>query len=151
MTKVRAARPSSARGWRSCFGASRRETSAASSCTDIDADAGSLAGLQVNMLATFAEWEREIIRERIADGRGAIRARGERSAGRVPFGYRTDPATKQLVVDKGIATTGGLLTCGACGKVMSPAMSEAMTSKLVMRLQRKPNAVSRYYRCRTNG
>jgi DNA invertase Pin-like site-specific DNA recombinase len=33
------------------------------------------------MLATFAEWEREIIRERIADTRGAIKARGERSAG----------------------------------------------------------------------
>ncbi len=72
---------------------------------NIDADAGSLAGFQVNMLATFAEWEREIIRERIADTRGAIRARGERSAGRVPFGYRTDRATKQLVVDEGIATT----------------------------------------------
>jgi DNA invertase Pin-like site-specific DNA recombinase len=43
---------------------------------NIDADAGSLAGLQVNMLATFAEWEREIIRERIADQRGAIKARG---------------------------------------------------------------------------
>jgi hypothetical protein len=45
----------------------------------------------------------------------------------------------------------GLLTCGACGKVMSPAMSEALTSKLAMRLQRKPNAVPRYYRCRTDG
>jgi len=35
--------------------------------------------------------------------------------------------------------------------VMSPAMSVALTSKLVMRLQRKPNAVPRFYRCRTNG
>lgn len=221
---------------------------------NIDADAGSLAGLQVNMLATFAEWEREIIRERIADQRGAIKARGERSAGRVPLGYRTDRVTKQLMTDEGDAaivrwffseaakgtTTSdlvakanrkklagkqwtsraalrlltnptyagrrpdgaqgmhepivapalfervqtivegrrtrtptqrsergadedtairqfdpfrlrGLLTCGACGKVMSPALSEALTSKLVMRLQRKPNAVPRYYRCRTNG
>jgi DNA invertase Pin-like site-specific DNA recombinase len=31
--------------------------------------------------ARLAEWEREIIRERIADQRGAIKARGERSAG----------------------------------------------------------------------
>jgi DNA invertase Pin-like site-specific DNA recombinase len=221
---------------------------------NIDADAGSLAGLQVNLLATFAEWEREIIRERIADQRGAIKARGQRSAGRVPFGYRTDRLTKQLMIDetaavtvrwffeeasKGTSTSDlvakanrkklagkqwtsrtalrrltnptyagrrpdgepgmhapivapelfervqmlvqgrrmrtptkrsergtdeqtaieqldpfrlrGLLTCGACGKVMSPAMSEALTSKLAMRLQRKPNAVPRYYRCRTNG
>lgn len=221
---------------------------------NIDADAGSLAGLQVNMLATFAEWEREIIRDRIADQRGAIKARGERSAGRVPLGYRTDRLTKQLMIDEKAAVTvrwffdeaakgtttsdlvakankkqlagkqwtsrtalrlltnptyagrrpdgapgmhepivapdsfervqmlvqgrrtrtptkrgergtdeqtaieqldpfrlRGLLTCGACGKVMSPAMSEALTSKLAMRLQRKPNAVPRYYRCRTNG
>ncbi len=66
---------------------------------NIDADAGSLAGLQVNMLATFAEWEREIICKRIADMGGTIKARGERSAGRVPLGYRTDPA-KQLVIDE---------------------------------------------------
>jgi DNA invertase Pin-like site-specific DNA recombinase len=221
---------------------------------NIDADAGSLAGLQVNMLATFAEWEREIIRERIADTRGAIKARGERSAGRVPLGYRTDRLTKQLVIDERAAvavrwffdeaangtttndlvakankkklagkqwtartvlrlltnptyagrrpdgapgahapivapelfervhaliegrrtrtptkrnaresgealelerfapfTLRGLLTCRSCGKVMSPAMSEALSSKLVMRLQRKPNAVPRYYRCRTSG
>ncbi|MBX3130290.1 MAG: recombinase family protein [Polyangiaceae bacterium] len=72
---------------------------------NIDADAGSLAGLQVNMLATFAEWEREIIRERIADQRGAIKARGERSAGRVPLGYRTDRLTKQLVIDDRAAVT----------------------------------------------
>jgi DNA invertase Pin-like site-specific DNA recombinase len=57
--------------------------------SNIDAHAGSLAGLQVNMLATFAECEREIIRERIADMRGTIKARGERSAGRVPSAVET--------------------------------------------------------------
>lgn len=72
---------------------------------NIHADAGSLAGLQVNMLATFAEWEREIIGERIADMRGTIKAGGERSAGRVPLGYHTDPATKQLVIDEKPAAT----------------------------------------------
>lgn len=220
----------------------------------IDADAGSLAGLQVNMLATFAEWEREIIRERIADQRGAIKARGERSAGRVPLGYRTDRLTKQLVIDERAAvavrwffdetargtktnelvakankkkladkkwtsrtvlrlltnptyagrrpdgapgmhepmiapelfervqtliegrrtrtptkrsvrksgeaielerfdpfTLRGLLTCGTCGKVMSPAMSEAVTSKVLKALEKNPAKVPRYYRCRTNG
>lgn len=54
------------------------------------------------MLATFAEWEREIIRERIAERRDTIKARGERSAGRVPLGYRTDRLTKQLVIDEGL-------------------------------------------------
>jgi DNA invertase Pin-like site-specific DNA recombinase len=221
---------------------------------NIDADAGSLAGLQVNMLATLAEWEREIIRERIADMRGTIKARGERSAGRVPLGYRTDPATKQLVIDEGAAAAvrwffseaakgttpndlvkkanrknlakkswssravlrlltnqtyaghrpdgapgrhapivsaelfskvqalidgrrtraptkpgerdaeeqkalelfnpfllRGLITCGTCTRTMSPSMSEALTLKLVKRLRRNPNAVPRFYRCRTAG
>ena len=221
---------------------------------NIDADAGSLAGLQVNMLAAFAEWERDIIRERIAEMRGAIRTPGERSAGRVPLGYRTDPDTKQLVIEaklaavvrwffeqaaKGTTTNDlvtrankkklagrkwssrsvlrlltnqtyagrrpdgapgrhtpivsaepffkvqalidgrrtreptkaserdadeqkvieqfnpfvlrGLITCGTCEKTMSPSMSEAMTLKLVKRLLKKPNAVPRFYRCRTAG
>jgi hypothetical protein len=39
----------------------------------------------------------------------------------------------------------GLLTYGACGKVMSPAMSDALTSKLAIRLQRQPNAVPRVF------
>lgn len=221
---------------------------------NIDADAGSFAGLQVNLLATFAEWEREIIRERIADMRGAIKARGDRSAGRVPFGFRTDPSTKQLLMDEGAAaavrwffteaakgtttselvakankkkladkqrssrsvlrlltnqtyagrrpdgapgahgsliapelfervqaiiegrrtrkptkpsersaeesrdleqfdsfTLRGLLTCGACGKAMSPATSRALTPRLLKALTTTPNTVPRYYRCRTDG
>lgn len=221
---------------------------------NIDADAGSLAGLQVNLLAVFAEWEREIIRERIADTRGAIHARGERSAGRVPFGYRSDRFTKQLVVDevtavdvrwlfdeaaKGTTTNDlvakankkklaekiwssrsvlklltnhtyagrrpdgapgshkpivaseqfdrvqsliegrrtrmptkrggrapeeelelervdpftlrGLITCGACSKLMAPAMSTALTPRVLKALAKNPATVPRYYRCRTHG
>ena len=34
---------------------------------------------------------------------------------------------------------------------MTPSMSEAITPKLVKRFQRKPNAVPRFYRCRTAG
>lgn len=45
----------------------------------------------------------------------------------------------------------GLITCGTCEKTMSPSMSEAMTLKLLKRLRRKPNAVPRFYRCRTVG
>ncbi len=64
----------------------------------IDAEAGSLARLKMNMLATFAELERDLIAERLADARAARKARGERAAGRIPLGYSTNPRTKQLVI-----------------------------------------------------
>lgn len=56
-----------------------------------------MRGLMNNVLAAFGEFERELIGERLRDARAAKRARGLRSAGRVPFGYRSDPATRQLV------------------------------------------------------
>ena len=52
--------------------------------------------LVLNMLASFAELEREMIGERLRDARASRRAHGLRSAGRVPFGYFVDPATRQL-------------------------------------------------------
>lgn len=54
--------------------------------------------LLLNLLATFAEFEREIIGERLRDARAALRSRGIRNAGRVPFGYSADPLSHQLVV-----------------------------------------------------
>ena len=51
-----------------------------------------------NIMASFAEFEREIISDRVRDAHAAHRLRGLRSAGRVPFGYRADPETHQLVV-----------------------------------------------------
>jgi DNA invertase Pin-like site-specific DNA recombinase len=71
----------------------------------IDAEAGSLARLQMNMLATFAELERDLISERLADARAARKARGQRSAGRVPLGYATNPRSKQLVIAEEEAKT----------------------------------------------
>jgi site-specific DNA recombinase len=53
----------------------------------------------LNMMASFAEFERDMIRSRLADARAAIRSRGRRLAGAVPFGYDADPRTKQLVVN----------------------------------------------------
>lgn len=98
---------------------------------NIDADAGSLAGLQVNMLATFAEWERENIRERIADTRGAIKARGESSAGRVPLGYRTDRLTKQLVIDeRGAVTVRWVFDEAANGTTTNELVAKANKKKL---------------------
>lgn len=58
---------------------------------------GSFARLQLSMLGTFAEFEHAMISERLTDARRARRERGLRSAGRLPFGYRSDPETKQLV------------------------------------------------------
>lgn len=101
---------------------------------NIDAVAGSLAGLQVNLLATFAEWERDIIRERIADMRGAIKARGERSAGRVPLGYRTEGANKQLVIeDKDAVVVRWFFTEAAKGTTTSALVAKADKKKLADR------------------
>ncbi len=44
--------------------------------------------------------ERELIGERLADAWRSCDARGERSSGRVPLGYASDPRTKQLVIDR---------------------------------------------------
>lgn len=71
----------------------------------VHADGGTLARLQMNVLATFAELERDMIADRLADARAARNARGERSAGRVPLGYTPDPRTKQLVVAETEAAT----------------------------------------------
>ncbi len=53
----------------------------------------------LNMMASFAEFERDIIRSRLADTRAALKSRGRRLAGAVPYGYDADPRTKQLVVN----------------------------------------------------
>jgi DNA invertase Pin-like site-specific DNA recombinase len=50
-----------------------------------------------NLLSSFAEFERDMTTCRIADTRAGLVARGRRIAGRIPFGYSTDPKTKQLV------------------------------------------------------
>jgi DNA invertase Pin-like site-specific DNA recombinase len=64
---------------------------------------GPLAELVNNVVASLAEFERDIIRERLREAKGRARARGRRAAGRVPLGYRADPNTRQLVVDEDYA------------------------------------------------
>ncbi len=59
-----------------------------------------ISRFQLDLLATFAEFEREVIIERLRDAHAAYRARGQRSAGAVPFGYEADARTKQLVPDE---------------------------------------------------
>ena len=51
----------------------------------------------LNILASFAEFEREMIAARIADTRAQLKQRHLRFAGGVPFGYDADRRSKQLV------------------------------------------------------
>ena len=55
----------------------------------------------LNILASFAEFERQMISGRIAESRARLKARGMRIAGAVPFGYDAYPRTKQLVPNIG--------------------------------------------------
>ena len=52
----------------------------------------------LNVLASFAEFERDLAASRIAEARDHDKAHGRRIAGAVPFGYAADRHTKQLVV-----------------------------------------------------
>jgi site-specific DNA recombinase len=54
--------------------------------------------LMLSVLASFAEFERDLAASRIAEGRAHLKAHGRRIAGAVPFGYAADRHTKQLVV-----------------------------------------------------
>jgi len=51
----------------------------------------------LNIMASFAEFERELIAARISDSRARLRAHHLRFAGGIPFGYEPDSLTKQLV------------------------------------------------------
>lgn len=50
------------------------------------------------MLALMAEFERDRLRERLADGRRGKRAKGGHIGGRAPFGYRVEGAGKQAAL-----------------------------------------------------
>ncbi|HUK17492.1 MAG TPA: recombinase family protein [Bryobacteraceae bacterium] len=60
---------------------------------------GAAGSLVLNLLSSFAEFEREMILSRIEDTRARLIAHHRRIAGRTPFGYVADPRTKQLVPD----------------------------------------------------
>jgi site-specific DNA recombinase len=65
---------------------------------------GAFETLVLNMLSSFAEFERDMTASRIADRRSGLVARGRRIAGVVPFGYSSDPRTKQLIPIESEAT-----------------------------------------------
>ena len=54
--------------------------------------------LMLNVLLSFAQFEREIISERTRDKMRAARRRGKRLGGTPVLGYDVDPQTHQLVV-----------------------------------------------------
>lgn len=53
-----------------------------------------------HMLAAFAEFERDMFASRVAESRSYLKRHGRRLAGKVPYGYAADPATKQLVENR---------------------------------------------------
>jgi site-specific DNA recombinase len=54
--------------------------------------------MMLNVMASSAEFERDMTASRIAEARACLKGNGRRVAGAVPFGYAADSRTKQLVV-----------------------------------------------------
>lgn len=59
----------------------------------------SMGRLTLNILLSFAQFEREVIGERIRDKIAAEKQRGRWLGGRVPLGYTVDKDKRRLVVD----------------------------------------------------
>lgn len=59
----------------------------------------SMGRLTLNILLSFAQFEREIISERTKDKMGAARKRGQWLGGRPPFGYARDKNEKKLIIN----------------------------------------------------
>ena len=59
----------------------------------------SMGKLTLNILLSFAQFEREIISERTRDKIAATRRKGKWSGGRPILGYDVDPATNKLIIN----------------------------------------------------
>jgi len=82
--------------------------------------------LLLNVMATFAEFERDMIRSRLADTRAALKRHGRRLAGPPPYGYDIDPRTKQLVVNAAEARrVKAMFQAAANGKLPSGIAADA--------------------------
>lgn len=60
----------------------------------------SMGRLTLNILLSFAQFEREVIGERIRDKIGAAKRRGKWTGGLPPLGYDVDPMGRKIVVNK---------------------------------------------------
>ena len=69
----------------------------------------------LNIMASFAEFEREIIAARIAESRAQLEARHLRFAGGVPFGYDSNRRTRQLVPNEETAVIRWMFAEAAAG------------------------------------
>lgn len=65
----------------------------------------SMGRLTLNILLSFAQFEREIISERTKDKMAAARKRGQWLGGRPPFGYDLDKNTRKLIINQKEAAT----------------------------------------------
>jgi hypothetical protein len=88
--------------------------------------------LTLNILLSFAQFEREVIGERVRDKIAASRARGMWMGGPVPLGYRVE--NRKLVVDEAGATTvrrvfEGFAEIGSATKLLPVLHAEGMVTK----------------------
>ncbi len=80
----------------------------------------------LNILASFAEFEREMIATRIAESREQLKARHLRIGGGVPFGYDSNRRTRQLVPnEEETAIVRWMFAEAAAGKKPSQIAEEA--------------------------
>ena len=59
----------------------------------------------LNILMTFAQFEREILTERVRDKVSAAKKRGKHCGGYPVLGYDSDPITKKLHINEAEAET----------------------------------------------
>jgi DNA invertase Pin-like site-specific DNA recombinase len=92
----------------------------------------SMGRLTLNMLLSFAQYERELIGERVRDKIAASRARGMWMGGPVPLGYRVENR-KLLVDDAGAATVNrvfeGFAEIGSGTKLLPILRAEGLVTK----------------------
>src|SRR5947208_16544731 len=92
----------------------------------------SMGRLTLNILLSFAQFEREVIGERIRDKFAASRARGMWMGGKVPLGY--DVRDRKLVVNEAEAATvrrvfEGFAELGSATALAKALRAEGVTSK----------------------
>jgi DNA invertase Pin-like site-specific DNA recombinase len=92
----------------------------------------SMGRLTLNILLSFAQFEREVIGERVRDKIAASRARGMWMGGPVPLGYRVE--NRKLIVDEASAATvrrvfEGFAEIGSATKLLPVLHAEGLLTK----------------------
>ena len=92
----------------------------------------SLGRLTLNILLSFAQFERELIGERTRDKMSAARRKGKWVGGCPVLGYDVDPAGGRLVVNEEEAERWRRSSCGAGGSKAGPSrrVSSARAARL---------------------